>query len=315
LDRSFNYIISPEISEFRRFSPKLKIGVLASGKGTNFQELINLSEKGELDIDIKVLITNKDEAGCIKRAESKKIPHKIIRSKDFLQKEAFELEIVNNLKKYHSKFYGKKFFITGANGFLGKYFIKVITEINNAVDHENTIMTHDAGHPRDQIMPFYPATVPNSYIGWGKSTHLGYGLPLVIGAKIAHPEKFCVNFMGDTAFGLSGLDLETSVRSENPITTILLNNSTMGGYDHHMPIAMERYGAGNNTGSYTTIAEGLGAKGIYVTKPEEIVPAIKDAQNTNNDGQSALIEVITQQEGRFSRYYNDESVTGGKIIK
>jgi len=100
LDKSFNYIISPEISEFRRFSPKLKIGVLASGKGTNFQELINLSEKGELDIDIKVLITNKDEAGCIKRAESKKIPHKIIRGKDFLQKEAFESEIVNTLIHY-----------------------------------------------------------------------------------------------------------------------------------------------------------------------------------------------------------------------
>ena len=72
MDKTFNYIISPEISEFRRFSPKLKIGVLASGKGTNFQELINLSEKGELDIDIKVLITNKDDAGCILRAESKK---------------------------------------------------------------------------------------------------------------------------------------------------------------------------------------------------------------------------------------------------
>jgi len=100
LDRTFNYIISPEISEFRRFHPKLKIGVLASGIGTNFQELINLSEKGELDIDIKVLITNKDDAGCIKRAESKKIPHKIIRGKDFLQKEVFELEIVNTLIHY-----------------------------------------------------------------------------------------------------------------------------------------------------------------------------------------------------------------------
>jgi len=100
LDRSFNYIISPEISEFSRFSPKLKIGVLASGKVTNFQELIDLSEKGELDIDIKVLITNKDDAGCIKRAESKKIPHKIIRGKDFLQKEAFELEIINTLIHY-----------------------------------------------------------------------------------------------------------------------------------------------------------------------------------------------------------------------
>jgi len=100
LDKSFNYIISPEISEFRKFSPKLKIGVLASGNGTNFQELINLSQKEELDIDIKVLITNKDDAGCIKRAESVKIPYKIIRGKDFSQKELFELEIINILNNY-----------------------------------------------------------------------------------------------------------------------------------------------------------------------------------------------------------------------
>ena len=100
MNKSFNYIISPDISEFIKFSPKLKIGVLASGKGTNFQELINLSEKGELDIDIKILITNKEEAGCIKRAEIKKIPYRIISSKEFLQKELFELEIVNTLIHY-----------------------------------------------------------------------------------------------------------------------------------------------------------------------------------------------------------------------
>ena len=100
MEKSFNYIISPEISEFRRFSPKLKIGVLASGRGTNFQELINLSEKGVLDVDIKVLITNKDDAGCIKRAENVEIPHKIIRGNDFSQKELFELEIINTLIHY-----------------------------------------------------------------------------------------------------------------------------------------------------------------------------------------------------------------------
>ena len=100
MDNSFNYIISPEISEFRKFSPKLKIGVLASGKGTNFQELINLSEKRELDIDIKVLITNNDDAGCICRAESVKIPYKIIKGKDFSQKELFELEIINTLNNF-----------------------------------------------------------------------------------------------------------------------------------------------------------------------------------------------------------------------
>ena len=100
LDKSFNYIISPEISEFRRFSPKLKIGVLASGDGTNFQELIILSEKGDLDIDIKILITNKDNAGCIKRAENVEIPYKVIRDKDFEQKKLFELEIINTLNNY-----------------------------------------------------------------------------------------------------------------------------------------------------------------------------------------------------------------------
>ena len=101
MDKSFNYVISPEISEFRKFSPKLKIGVLASGKGTNFQELINLSKEGELDIDIKVLITNKEDAGCIKRAKNVEIPHKIIRNKDFSQKKLFELEIVNTLIHYN----------------------------------------------------------------------------------------------------------------------------------------------------------------------------------------------------------------------
>ena len=100
MDKSFNYIISPEISEFRSFSPKLKIGVLASGKGTNFQELINLSEKEELDIDIKVLITNKDDAGCIERAIKVDIPYRIIQGKDFSKKELFELEIINTLIHY-----------------------------------------------------------------------------------------------------------------------------------------------------------------------------------------------------------------------
>ena len=97
LAKSFNYIISPEISEFRRFTPKLKIGVLASGKGTNFQELINLSKDEKLDIDIKVLITNKGNAGCIKRAQEANIPHKVISTTEFLQKKLFEAEIINTL--------------------------------------------------------------------------------------------------------------------------------------------------------------------------------------------------------------------------
>ncbi len=179
---------------------------------------------------------------------------------------------------------------------------RVVAEINAAVDHKNTVATHDAGHPRDEVMPFYSATVPFGYIGWGKTTHLGYGLPLMIGAKIADPSKFCMNIMGDAAFGMSGLDIETAVRSEFPITTVVLNNSTMGGYNHHQPTAMEEFGAGNQGGDYVKIAQGLGATGIRVEKPEEVGPAIKKAQQLNSEGKTVLIETITVQQMEFSMY-------------
>ncbi len=180
---------------------------------------------------------------------------------------------------------------------------RLLKEIGKVVDHENTVMTHDAGHPRDQMMPFYTATAPHTYIGWGKSTHLGYGIGLMIGAKMAMPERFCVNFMGDAAFGMSGLDIETSVRSGNPITTIVLNNGTMGGYNRSLPVAMEKYNAGNMTGDYAMIAEGMGARGITVKEPSEVGPAIKEAHRENfENGRSALIDVHTQQELNFSIY-------------
>jgi thiamine pyrophosphate-dependent acetolactate synthase large subunit-like protein len=179
---------------------------------------------------------------------------------------------------------------------------RVVNEINNVVDHENTILTHDAGNPRDQIMPFYHASAPRGYIGWGKTTHLGYGIPLMIGAKIADPSKHCMNFMGDLAFGHTGLDIETAVRAGVPITTVVINNHTMGGYDKSMPTAMERFGAGNQTGDYADVARALGAKGIKVEKPEGVAPALKEAQQANKEGEVCLVEIITRQDTRFSQY-------------
>ena len=91
-------------------------------------------------------------------------------------------------------------------------------------------MTHDAGHPRDQIVPFYETIVPRGYLGWGKSTQLGTGLGLAMGARLARPDWLAVNIMGDAAFGMVGMDFETAVRSRLPILTIVLNNGLMGGY-------------------------------------------------------------------------------------
>ena len=179
---------------------------------------------------------------------------------------------------------------------------RVIGELERVLDKEASIVTHDAGAPRDTIMPFYTATVSHSYIGWGKTTHLGYGIPLMIGAKLAKPDKFCLNFMGDGAFGMSGLDIETSVRAGAPITTIVLNNGGMATYPGGYPTAKELFDTTFMSGDYAKIAEGLGAVGITVTQPSEVAPALRKAQQLNSDGKTALIDIHTNLEARRSNF-------------
>ncbi|MEW6672014.1 MAG: thiamine pyrophosphate-requiring protein [Thermodesulfobacteriota bacterium] len=178
---------------------------------------------------------------------------------------------------------------------------RIIWEIDRNLDRERSIVTHDAGAPREQMVPFFTATAPHSYIGWGKSTHLGYGIPLMIGAKMAFPDRFCLNFMGDAAFGMSGLDIETSDRAELPITTVVMNNGIMATYSAGIyPTAQERYGVTRMQGDYARIAQGMGAVGIKVTKPAAIAPALKRARRLNAEGKTVLLDIHTRREDKRS---------------
>ena len=181
-------------------------------------------------------------------------------------------------------------------------YYRVIKEINSVLDHENSIVTHDAGAPRDCIVPFYRATTPHSYVGWGKTTHLGFGIPLMIGAKLAHPERFCLNLMGDGAFGMSGTDIETAVRAEVPITTVVLNNGGMATYPGGFPTARKQYGVSEMYGNYAQIAEGMGAVGLVVESPAELVDALKSAQRLNKEGKTVLVDVHSNMESLRSRW-------------
>src|SRR5262249_10917089 len=119
---------------------------------------------------------------------------------------------------------------------------RVIWELTHAVDRRHTIVTHDSGNPRDQTLTFFEALVPRGYLGWGKSTQLGTGYGLALGAKLAYPDRLVVNVMGDLAFGTVGMEVETAVRERLPIMTVLLNNSCMGGHGHPLPTATGRLG-------------------------------------------------------------------------
>ncbi|MFN0038386.1 MAG: thiamine pyrophosphate-requiring protein [Burkholderiales bacterium] len=179
---------------------------------------------------------------------------------------------------------------------------RVIHEIDRTLDRENSIVTHDAGAPRDSIIPFYTATSPHSYIGWGKTTHLGFGIPLMIGAKMANPDKFCLNLMGDGAFGMSGTDLETAARTGFPITTVLLNNSGMATYPGGFPTARKNFGVSHMQGDYAKIADAMGAVGLRVKKVAEMAPALEQAKKLNADGKTVLIDVQSNMESKKSRY-------------
>ncbi len=151
---------------------------------------------------------------------------------------------------------------------------RVIREFTRVIDPKDAIVTHDSGSPRDQVLPFYKATVPRSYMGWGKSHQLGTGLGLAIGAKVADPSKFCVNFMGDAAFGMTGLDFETAVRAGIPICTIVLNNSTMAIEIPHMKLSHEKHNARDLGGNYANLARELGGWSERVDDPAKVADAI-----------------------------------------
>ncbi|HMG49916.1 MAG TPA: thiamine pyrophosphate-requiring protein [Inquilinus sp.] len=176
---------------------------------------------------------------------------------------------------------------------------RVVWEIMHAVDPAKTIVTHDAGNPRDQLSPFYEATMPGGYIGWGKTTQLGSGLGFALGAKLARPDATVVNLMGEAAFGMVGIDFETAIRCNLPILTIVLRNGVMGGYAASMPVATTKYGANRMSGGYAPIAQALGGYGECVTDPRALRPALLRGLARVADGQAALIEVVTHEEPRL----------------
>ncbi|MBX9910542.1 MAG: thiamine pyrophosphate-requiring protein [Beijerinckiaceae bacterium] len=180
---------------------------------------------------------------------------------------------------------------------------RAIWDFMKAVDPDTAIVTHDSGSPRDQITPFYRAGGPRSYLGWGKSHALGSALGLSMGTKLAAPDKFCVSFQGDAAFGMCGLDFETAVRNEIAITAVVWNNNSMATEAHALPAAHEIYRVRDIRGTYAEMATAMGGHAERITDPREIIPAYERARRINAEGRPVLIEMMTSHEIAFSHRY------------
>jgi len=178
---------------------------------------------------------------------------------------------------------------------------RVLRDLWATVDPANTIITHDAGSPRDQLSPFWVSPTPLSYLGWGKTTQLGYGLGLAMGAKLAAPERLCVNVWGDAAIGFTGMDFETAVRERIPILSVLLNNFSMAIELKVMPVSTAKYRSTDISGDYAAMARAFGGHGERVERAADIVPALRRAIAATRAGTPALVEFITAKETAVSR--------------
>ena len=173
---------------------------------------------------------------------------------------------------------------------------RVIHEMNTLFDKSKTVVTHDAGNPRDQIVPFYSVETPRGYLGWGKSTHLGSSLGMALGAKLAKPDWLAVNFIGDAGFGQTANDFESAVRLELPIMTVLVNNGVMGGYGAYMPDAVEKYQASSMGGDYTAMAQAMGGYAERIESASEVRDALTRGIQQTEAGKPVLLEFITKEE-------------------
>ncbi len=179
---------------------------------------------------------------------------------------------------------------------------RVINEMLRTLDRDEVIITHDSGSPREQLLPFWETTKPNSYLGWGKSTQLGYGLGLIMGAKLAAPDKLCINVMGDSSFGMTGLDIETAARNGIGILTIVFNNGVMAAEREVLELATEKYGALTVGGNYTKLADALNVASRRVERPDEIAAALREAVRVTESGAPYLLEFMVKEGYQFSRY-------------
>ena len=143
-------------------------------------------------------------------------------------------------------------------------------------------------------------------MGWGKVSSLGFGLAAAVAAKLAFPERQCVNITGDAGVGYMLGNFEPLVRHEIGVTTIHINNGGFSGYGPgfwgpgHDPYTCEV-----SDHSVADMSEAVKAMGCYaedVAEPSEIIPALRRAFDQNARHRPAYLEVLCSRYPVFGRW-------------
>ncbi|MFC2949557.1 thiamine pyrophosphate-dependent enzyme [Virgibacillus sediminis] len=159
---------------------------------------------------------------------------------------------------------------------------------------EDAILTTDAGNFAGWLHAFYPFRKKHTFIG-PTSGAMGYGMPGALGAKLAFPEKAVVSLSGDGGFMMTGQELETAVRYDIPVISLVFNNKMYGTIRMHQEIHYPEKVLGTDLGqiSFAAFARSLGADGYTVETEAGFSSALSQALVKQRP---ALIEIKTDKE-------------------
>ncbi|MER0074276.1 acetolactate synthase large subunit [Corynebacterium sp. KPL3739] len=144
---------------------------------------------------------------------------------------------------------------------------------------------------------------PRSWINSGGAGTMGYAVPAALGAKAARPDKEVWAIDGDGCFQMTNQELTTAAVEGFPFNVAVINNGNLGMvrqwqtlfYDQHYSHTKLRE-ENAFTPDFVRLAEALGCEAIRVTSEEEVVPAIKRAQEIND--KPVVIDFIVGQDAQ-----------------
>jgi acetolactate synthase-1/2/3 large subunit len=173
---------------------------------------------------------------------------------------------------------------------------RVIGDLMKVLDPKASFVTADSGNTRDQTSTVYEAQIPRGHLGWGNVSTLGFSLAGAIGAKLAYPNRQCVHITGDAGVCYMMGNFEAVARYRIGITTLHINNGGYSGYGPgfwgggHDPYTWKV--SEHGSACMASMARAVGFHAEDVTRPSEIMPALRRALDENARGRPAFLEFI-----------------------
>ena len=144
----------------------------------------------------------------------------------------------------------------------------------------DAVITTDVGQHQMWAAQYYIYKEPRELLTSGGLGTMGFGLGAAMGAKMGRPEKTVINIAGDGCFRMNMNEIATLSRYQIPVIEIVINNHVLGMVRQWQTLFYKQrysYTVLDDATDFVKVAEALGAKGIRVTKKEEIAPAIEEA--------------------------------------